>query len=229
MNYLESLWSIFSGSLSGVWGILANLVPSLLLAIILFIIGLIVASVVSSAIAQVIRATKIDKLFESAGTEVFLNKMNLKLDIGKFFGVIIKWFIIIVFLMASLQIIQLTEVSQFIGAMIILYLPKVIVIIIILMLATIIADTFKKIVIASSRAANINSSEILGSISKCAVWVVAVMLILSQFDDIKNYMLIIFAGIVSFIVIAGGIAFGIGGKDAASRTIERISREINSK
>jgi len=229
MNYLDGLLSVFSGSLSGVWSIFASFLPAFLLALVSFIVGVLLASLVSSAIAQVIRATKIDKLLERAGVEVFLNKMGLKLDTGKFFGVIIKWFIVIVFLMAALQIMGLTEVSGFIGELVIMYLPKVIVIIIILMVAAIIADAFKKIVVASVRAANISASQMLGSIAKYSVWIIAIILILSQFDEIRNYVLVIFTGIVAFVVIAGGIAFGLGGKDAASRAIEKISKEINPK
>lgn len=229
MNYLQGLGNVFSGSFQGVWSIFSSFVFVLLLAIISFIIGVLIASVVGTAIAQVIRATKIDKLFAKAGLEKFMNKMGLKLDIGKFFGTLIKWFIVIVFLMASLQIMGLTQVSEFLGNLVIVYLPKVVVIIIVLMLATIIAEAFKKIVIASARAANLASSEILGSIAKYAVWVIAIILAIGQIDELKSYALIIFVGIVAFIVISSSIAFGIGGKDAASRTIEKMSKEISGK
>jgi hypothetical protein len=229
MNYLQNIQSIFMGSFEGVWGLLSSFSLALLLAVISFVIGVLVASVLGSAIAQVIRATKIDKLFEKAGLEKFMNKIGLKLDIGKFFGTIIKWFIVIIFLMAALQIMGLTEVSEFLGNLVIVYLPKVVVIIIILMLATIISEAFKKIVIAGSKAANLASSEMLGTIAKYAVWVVAIILALGQIDELKSYALIIFIGIVAFIVISSSIAFGIGGKEAATRTIEKISREISSK
>lgn len=228
MDYITNLGLVLSSSLKGVWSVFAGIVPTLLLAIVLFLIGMLVASVLGKAIAQLIDATRIDKLFKSAGAEEFFAKMGLKLNTGKFFGTIVKWFIAIVFLMASLQIINLTEVSQFIGEMILLYLPKIVIIIIILMLAVVIADAFKKIVTTSVKAANIKSSEILGSIAKYAIWIIAIMLILAQFENIKEYVLIIFAGIMAFIVIAGGIAFGLGGKEAASRAIEKISKDMSS-
>lgn len=229
MNYLKELWSVFESSLTNVWAIFASFVPVFLLAIVLFLVGIWIASIIGKAIAQVITATKVDKLFESAGMKEFLDKVGLKLNIGYFFGVIIKWFIIIVFLMASLQIINFTEVSQFIGQMIFLFLPKIIIIVIILMLAAIIADAVKKIVLASARVAKIKSSEALGAISKYAIWIIAIIIVLSQFDSIKSYISILLIGLVSFIVIAGGIAFGIGGKEAASRAIEKISKDMSSK
>ncbi len=228
MEYLRELGTVFAGSLSNVWAVFANFVPVLLLAIVLFVVGMLVASVVGKAVAQVIAITKVDKLFESAGLGEFLAKAGLKLDIGKFFGVIVKWFIAIVFLMAALQIVNLTEVSLFIGQMVFLYMPKVIIIAIIFMLAAIISDVAKKVVMTSAKMANIKKSETLGTLAKYAIWVIAVILILSQFEGLKNYMLIIFGGIVSFLVIAGGISFGIGGKEFATRTLEKMEKELSS-
>lgn len=229
MEYLKELGSVFGSSLSNVWAVFASFVPVLLLAIVLFVVGMLIAKVVGKAIAQVITVTRVDKLFESAGLGDVLAKAGLKLDIGKFFGVIVKWFIVIVFLMASLQIVQLTDVSVFIGKMAFLYVPKIIIIAIIFILAAIIADAIKKIVITSAKVANINKSETLGAIAKYAVWAVAVILILSQFEDLKNYMLILFGGVMLFVVIAGGISFGLGGKEAAARAIEKASKELSAK
>lgn len=229
MNYVDSLGSAFSGSMNGVWGIFANFVPTLLLAIVLFIVGMIVASVVGKAIAQLINALKINKLFESAGTEEVLTRMGLKLDIGKFFGVIVKWVIAIIFLMAALQIVQLTQVSQFIGEMLLSYLPTVIITAIVLALAAVIADTTKKIVLASAKAAKLASANTLSTIAKYAIWIFAIMIILPQFGISTMFINIIFGGIVAIFSIAGGLAFGLGGKEAAARAIDNITRDLSSK
>lgn len=229
MQYFEGLGLVLKESLSSVWGAFAQFVPILLLAIVVFIVGMLIASVVGKAVSQLITATKVDKLFESAGFKNSLSRAGLSLDLGKFFGVIIKWFIAIVFLMASLQILNLTQVSGFIGQMVLLYLPKIIVIVIILILAAIIADVVKKIVITSSKIVNVNSSEAFGSVAKYAVWVMAVILILSQFEGIDQYAITLFTGIVAFLVISLGLSFGLGGKEAASKTINRISDNMSTK
>jgi len=229
MNYFEGLGIVLKESLTNVWGAFADIVPILLLAIIVFVVGMFIASIIGKVVAQLITATKVDKLFESAGFIDSLSKAGLKFDLGKFFGVIVKWFIIIVFLMASLQILQLTEVSAFIGQMVLLYLPKIIVIVIILILAAIIADVVKKIIITSSKIVNVKSSEAFGSIAKYAVWVMAVILILSQFEGIDQYAITLFTGVIAFLVISLGLAFGIGGKDAAARILDKVSKDVSSK
>lgn len=229
MSYFENLGAVLNGSISGVWGIFANFVPTLLLAIVLFAVGMIVASVIGRAIAQVINVTKVDKLFESAGAKEFLAKAGLTLNIGKFFGVIVKWFIAIVFLMASLQIVGLTQVSGFIGEMILSYLPVVIITAIILMLATVIADATKNIVLTSAKAVKISSAEALSSIAKYAIWIFAIMIILPQFGIDPKITQILFGGIIGALALALGLSFGLGGKEAASRVIENISKDLSNK
>ena len=229
MTFIQNLGLVFSDSLLGLWYGFINFVPSLLLAIILFIIGWVVGSIVGKAIAQVISALKLDKLFESAGAEEVMTRMGMKLNIGKFFGLIIKWFIVIVFLMASLQIVGLTQVNDFLRTAVLLYLPKVIIAAIVLIIATVIADTMQKLVVASSKAANITSANILGAITRYAIWGFAFIIALSELGIATYFMQILFMGLIVMLALAGGLAFGLGGKEAAARAIENITKDLSDK
>jgi hypothetical protein len=228
MSFIQNLGSILNDTLLGLWDGFINFVPGLLLAIIIFLVGWILGSVIGKAIAQVVSALKLDKLFESAGAGDMMNRMGVKLNIGKFFGVIVKWFIIIVFLMASLQIIGLTQVNDFLRTAVLLYLPKVIISAIVLIIATILANTMKDLVVASSKAANISSANILGAITKYAIWGFAFIIALSELGIATYFMQVLFMGLVVMLALAGGLAFGLGGKEAASRAIENISKDLSS-
>lgn len=218
-----------SDSLLGLWYGFINFVPGLLLAIIIFLIGWVLGSIIGKAIAQVISALKLDKLFESAGAHDMMDKIGIKLNIGKFFGVIVKWFIIIVFLMASLQIVGLTQVNDFLRTTVLLYLPKVIIAAIVLIISTILADAMKNIVIVSSKAANISSANMLGAVTKYAIWGFAFIIALSELGIATYFMQVLFMGLIVMLALAGGLAFGLGGKEAASRAIENISKDLSSK
>jgi hypothetical protein len=213
----------------GLWYGFINFVPSLLLAIILFIIGLVVGSIVGRAVAQVISALKIDKLFESAGVEEVMARMGMTLNIGKFFGVIVKWFIVIVFLMASLQIVGLTQVNDFLRTAVLFYLPKVVIAAIVLIIATILADIMKKLVVASAKAANIASANMLGSITNYAIWGFAFIIALSELGIASAFMQILFTGLIAALALALGLSFGLGGQAAAARAIDNISKEMSAK
>lgn len=229
MTFIQNLGLVFSDSLLGLWYGFISFVPSLLLAIILFIIGWVVGSVLGKAIAQVITAIKLDKLFESAGAEEMMNRTGIKLNTGKFFGMIVKWFVIIVFLMASLQIVGLTQVNDFLRTAVLFYIPKVVISAIVLIIAAIIADAMQKIVQASAKAANLASANMLGTITHYAIWIFAFIIALSELGIATYFMQVLFMGLIVMLALAGGLAFGLGGKEAATKAIAKISEDMSFK
>lgn len=228
MILLQNWGEVFSQSLLGLWYGFVNFVPGLLGAIIIFIVGWVIAKVVGKAIAQLVAVLKVDKLFESAGASDFMNRAGLKLNVSGFIGAVVRWFIIIVFLMASLEIIGLTQVNDFLREAVLYYLPKVIIASLVLVIATILADAMKKVVRASAQAANIRSANMLGSITLYSIWIFAFIIALSELGIATAFMQILFTGLIAALAIALGLAFGLGGKEAAGRAVEKISRDMSN-
>jgi len=226
MMFIQSWGGVFSESLLNLWYGFMSFVPSLLGAIILFIIGWVVGSVIGKAITQLIDAIKLNKLFESAGAQDLMNRAGMRLNVGGFIGGVVKWFIIIVFLMASLEIMGLTQVNDFLREAVLFYLPKVIIAVLVLVIATVIADTMRKLVQASAQAAHVRSAMMLGSIVKYSIWTFAFIIALSELGIASTFMQILFTGLVAALAIAFGLSFGLGGKEAAARAVERMSSDM---
>jgi small-conductance mechanosensitive channel len=226
---LQNWGDIFSQSLIGLWYGFITFLPGLLGAIILFIVGWVVGSIIGKAITQLVAMLKVDKLFESAGANSFLDKAGFKLRVSSFFGAVVKWFIIIVFLMAALQIIGLTQVNDFLSSAVLYYLPKVIIASFVLVIATILGDGMKKVVTAAAQAGNISSANMLGSITLYAIWIFAFIIALAELGIATAFMQVLFTGFIAALAIALGLSFGLGGKEAASRVIEKVSHDMSSK
>lgn len=229
MMFIQNWSDVFSTSLQGLWYGFINFVPGLIGAIILFVLGIVIGALVGKVISQLIAALKVDKLFESAGANDFMNRAGMKLSVSGFIGSLVKWFTIIVFLMASLQIIGLTQVNDFLRTAVLYYLPKVIIAAFVLVIATILADAMKKIVKSSAQAANLSSANMLGSVTLYSIWIFALIIALSELGIASAFMQILFTGIIAAMAIALGLAFGLGGKEAASRAVEKISSDMFSK
>lgn len=228
MMFIETWGSVFSGSLLNLWYAFITFVPGLLGAIILFIIGWTVGSIIGKGLTQIINSLKADRLLENTCSKDFENRTGIKLSISGFLGGLVKWFIIIVFLMASLEIIGLTQVNDFLRQAVLYYLPKVVIAAIVLVIATVLADFMDKIIRNSARAMNVRSSKMLGSISRYAIWIFAIVIALSELGIATYFMQVIFMGLVGALSIALGLAFGLGGKEAASRAVENISKDMSS-
>lgn len=227
--FIQQWAEIFSVSLQGLWIKFIDFVPDLLLAIIFFIIGWVVATVVAKALSQVIGALKVDKLLETIGLDKVLDRAGLKLSTGNFIGEIVKWFIIVLFLVTSLEILGLSQVNDFLINVVLGYLPQVIIAAFILIIATVIADFMGGFVESSFKAMDVKSAKMAGSVAKYAIWVFAIIIVLSELGIAPAFMQILFTGIVAMLAIAGGLAFGLGGKDAAARTVGHISDSLSHR
>ncbi len=227
--FIQTWGEVLSVSFQGLWYGFVSFVPQLIIAVLIFIIGWMFGAMVGKAIGQLVDALKINKLFESAGANELMNRAGMRLNVGAFVGGLVKWFIIVLFLVASLDILGLSQVNDFLKESVLYYLPKVIVAALVLIIAGVLAETMKKIVTASAKAANFHSANLLGSIANYAIWIFAFIIALSELGIGAMFMQILFTGIVAMLAIAGGLAFGLGGRDAAARTVESISRDMSSK
>ncbi len=226
---LIQTWSqVFLLSLEGLWYGFIAIFPKILLAIIIFLIGWIIASTLGSLIMAGIDALKLDRLFKNAGTEEALARAGLRLHIGKVFGELVKWFIIVVFLVASLNILGLDQVTLFLQE-VLAYIPQVIIAALILVAGTILADFARKFVASSAAMANIRSSRMLGTIAYYAIWILAVVTALDKLGIFGYFGQILFTGLVVMFALAFGLAFGLGGKDAAGRFVNRISEDLSNR
>ncbi len=226
---LETWTEVLTRSLQDLWLGIVDFAPSLIVALVIFVIGWIVGSVLGRVIAQVVRSLKVDNALRSAGLEEVLSRGGFSLDSGAFLGALVKWFVIVVFLVASLDVLGLNQVNVFLQEVVLLYLPQVIVAVLILLVAAVIAEVMQSVVAGAAKAADMSSAHFLGSVTKWAIWVFAVLAALNQLGVATAFVQTLFTGVVVALSLAFGLSFGLGGQDAAARYLDRLRGEIGSK
>ena len=227
MDILYTWGDVFNASLQQLWWGFMQFAPKLVIAIVFFLVGWVLGSLISKAFEQVFAVLKIDKFFESVKADEFFKKAGIKLNTGYFRGEIIKWFIIIVFLLPSLNLVGLTSISDFLSQDVLGFLPRVIIAIFILIIASVVSEGLSKTIAAGAKSMSLTSANMLGTVVKYAVWTFAFIIALGQLGIATAYMQILFTGIIGMIAIAGAIAFGLGGKDAAQRFLSKVGDEMS--
>lgn len=230
---MSNIWltwgDVFNVSLQNLWWGFIQFAPKLILAIVFFVVGWALGSLVAKAFEQVFKALKIDSLFQSLGVDSFFRKAGMSLNSGYFIGEVVKWFVIIIFLLPSLNLVGLDYIASFLKDDVLGFLPRVVVAAFILIIATVVADFLSKTVMAGSRAMNLKSTNMLGSLVKYTIWVFAFIIALGQLGVAEGYMNTLFAGIVGMLALGGALAFGLGAKDAAGRLISKLGEEMSHK
>lgn len=219
---------IITISLQQVWQDFIVFLPNVIAAVITFIIGWIIAIALGKIVSEIVKAIRIDQLLVKLGAERPLSRAGLRLDSGMFVGGLVKWFLIIAFLLAASDILGLSQVSGFLRD-VLTYLPNVIIATIILLLGVMLSNFLARLVISSVSAAGLASSNFLGTVTKWSIMIFAIFAALIQLGIAPSLINTIFTGIIAMLAIAGGIAFGLGGKEQASNFISKLRSDIAEK
>lgn len=222
-------WSVLIyQALEGLLQWFVGFVPSLLGAIVVLIIGWILAVAFGKVVSEVLIRLKFNKIFEKTGWEEAFAKAEIKVNPAEFLGAIVKWAIVLSFLMAAVNILNLTEFAGVLKG-ILDYLPNVFVSVLILVVAIVIADIFEKVVVAFVEKGKIGYSALAGTVVRWAIWIFAVLAILHQLEIVRPLVETFFTGLIAVFVISFGLAFGLGGKDVAAELLQSLKRKLEEK
>ena len=222
---LNSIQEVLVGALRDVAGGVADRLPILLAALLFVVIGWIFGSAVGRVVHQLVEAVKADEWLTKAGVDKFMEKAGYKLNSAAFIGWLAKLFFILVSLVAAFNILGLSQVNDFL-TQVLAYIPQVFVAAIILFVASIASDVLSGVVSGTSKAVGSHVAQLLGVMTRWAIWIFAVMFALSQLGIAGQFMSILFTGLVAMLALAGGLAFGLGGKEAAANFIKEVQSDI---
>lgn len=211
-------------SFQSLWTEVVLYLPQFLIALLILIAGWIIGGVLKHVIIRIFETLKVNDLLEAAGGKTLAERAGYSLKAGEFVGTLIKWFTIIVFLVAALDVLNLNQVNEFFREVVLGYLPQVVVAVLILFGALVVANVVDKSVVAGARTAGFGTPDMLGRFARYAIIVFAVLAALNQLRIAPELVQMLFAGFVFAAALALGLSFGLGGRDAASRYIDSISR-----
>lgn len=223
--FIQDWADVLTSALQQVWENFIVALPTVIVAVIIFIIGWIIAVTLGKVVHEVVKAIKIDVALAKLGANAPLQRAGLRLDAGALIGGLVKWFIVVAFLMASTNILHLDAVSGFLND-VLLYIPNVIVAAVILLIAAMLSTFLQRVVVSSVAAAGLTSANFLGTVTRWSVMIFGFLVALSQLGIAASFINTVFIGIVAMLAIAGGLAFGLGGKEHASVFLSKLREEI---
>lgn len=212
-------------ALQNLWQGFLTFIPTLIGAIIVFIIGWFISVGIGKLISEILIRIKFNQLFERAGWKQALEKAELKVNAAEFVGAIVKWVLVIVFLLAAVEILGFVQFAVFLKS-VLAYLPNVIVAALIFVVTVIVVDIVEKVVRAAVEGVKVGYGHLVSAIIKWSIWIFAILAILHQLGIAKSFMETLFSGFVAMLVIALGIAFGLGGKEVAAEILRDIRNKL---
>ena len=223
---LVQTWTdVVVDSLQNLWIGFVDFIPSLVGAIVVFVIGWILAMALGRVAARLLQALQVDKIFDQLGVMRAVHKAGIDWEFSGFVGWLVKWFLLIAFFLAAADILGLSAVAGFLGA-VLGYIPNILVASLILLIAALLAEFLDKLVKASMQAAEFMAPNLVGLVIRWSIWIFAFVAVLDQLGVATTIVNTFFMGLVAMLAVGGGLALGLGGKDVAKEWIEKVSKEL---
>jgi hypothetical protein len=221
-NITDELINIFQSFAS----IIGPFFFKIALVVVLVIIGWVAGKMLKMFIKKIVIKTDLDVLLRKMELESLLEKMGYRLNSGNFLGDVARWLVFLGFFIVSLNILGLSEVTEFM-VLVLGSVMNIIIAIIIFALAVFVARFVKKLTEGTASAMKVKTGNFMGNIAAGIVYFSALVTVLGLFEVtqvILQFVGIIVAGIITALALAFGLAFGLGGKERAAEIIEDMKK-----
>lgn len=206
-------------------GMLNNILvfmPKVVVAIVIIYVGKFIADLACGLLEKVLISIGTDSatknLLNASGT-----KTEKEFSLSKIIAHVVKYVIVIFFLVEGLNILKL-EILTNIGSKVITYMPYAISSVIILGIAILVGN-FAENTINSK----FEDSKITALIVKVVIITIGAFVTLYQLGIAASLVQSAFIIVLSAFAIAFAISFGIGGRDFASHMLGKLEKRIDNK
>ena len=206
----------------------ANFLTNLIAAIFIFLVGVVIAIIVRNVLIRILNAIRLEKYLANTGIPESLKKADSSLSVTKLLAELFRWFVILVFLIPAFNQLGLGAVNDVIKAML-SYIPNVVVAVIIITVGLVFAKIARDFVTATASSLGKQTATTVGQIARWSIIVFALLAALAQLGVAQDLIKILFTGCVAMVAIAGGLAFGLGGKETAESVLRKMREELEER
>jgi hypothetical protein len=194
--------------------------PRLMVALGVLVAGWLLAKGARFAVVKGLRAFNFHVLTERAGIDGFLQQGGTERDTTDLFGVIIYWLVLLAALIIAFNGLGLTQVTELLTR-VVLFLPRVLVALLVLIFGAYFGRFVGQAVTTYMRNAEIADADLLGHLVQYAIVAFVILLAVDHLDVGGGLIQHTFLILLSGIVLALALAFGLGGRDRAAQLLER--------
>jgi hypothetical protein len=215
---------VFLASLNQFWVQLVNFVPKLLAVIVILFFGWMIAKLVRTAVKHILELVKFDNFAQKSGLEAFMNSGDVNVTLSGIISQVVYWLVIIMFVITGANMLGLSEVAQLLHDLA-AYLPRIILAILVMIFGTLLARFINRLVFAWLHSIKFERALVVSTTVEYGIQILALFIALEQLGIGVQLINSLFVIVFGAIFLALALAFGLGGRDRASKVIEELSNK----
>ncbi|MDQ2715949.1 MAG: small-conductance mechanosensitive ion channel [Chloroflexota bacterium] len=207
-------------ALSNALNLIVTFLPRVIGFLVIILVGWLIAYLVSRALTFLLRKLRFDNLANRIGLTTFEQRMGVRMDAAGILGAVVFWFLFLIFLVPAADALGLPAVSNVLNTLV-AYIPNVFVAILVLFLGALAGTVVADLVRGATASAHVGNPNIFAGIARWAIIGFAGLIALEQLQIAPSLLNILFTALVGGMALAFGLAFGLGGQDAARKWLAR--------
>jgi hypothetical protein len=210
-NMGDSLRIAFRDGLSDLFAF----IPRLFGAVLLLVVGWLIGKVIGGLVTKALRAVRFNEVADKAEIDEFLRNAGIRQDPAAVVGGMARWFIYLTFFLAAFNALGLPQVSAVIDD-VLTFIPKVVVAIVVLLAGALAGKLLGDLMRGSLRSMGLQNPNLYATAARFAVIAFAAIAALSMLGIAPTIINMLWTGMVALVVGTLVLAFGLGGRQAAS-------------
>jgi sterol desaturase/sphingolipid hydroxylase (fatty acid hydroxylase superfamily) len=198
-----------------------TMIPNIAVAILLVLIGLWLGKWLKRFTTDLLRRVGFDSYFKGMGVGATAKRPN-SLSFSEIVGYIVQVFVVLLFVAEALNVVKLDFFVD-LARGVIAYLPHVVAALVILGVGLWLGSLAKKVLGSVLQG---ESSNVLASVAKYAIITISVFMALDQLGVAPAIVNAAFILTLGGLALAFGLAFGLGGKNFASKYLAKFDEKI---
>lgn len=211
----------FWGSVNEFYTTVGALLPKAIQAFFTIVFGWLLGLSIEIAFRKIGKTHRARRIWELTGFDDFVKKSGVKSDPAALTGVALKSTILLWFLRSAAKKMGFFQVESFLNSVLAL-IPDLAIGLLILLFAVRWANTAAKIVEKLAHIADKNTKAILAAVARNILIAFGILAALFQIRVAPELVQTLFTAFVAMLALAGGLAFGLGGKDFVHEILEEF-------
>jgi mechanosensitive ion channel-like protein len=200
---------------------LLGFLPRLLGFLILLLIGYLVAKALQKVVSLAVQKAGADRALRSGASGEVVTRVAPDVAPSDLIGRVVFWFVFLGALSIAISSLGITALNDFL-ADVFAYLPNVVAAILIFVVAGAVAGFLARLV--ARLLGDSPTGRLAATAVPALVMAIAVFMILNQLHIATAIVTITYAALMGALALGMALAFGLGGRDVASRLLEDACR-----
>lgn len=188
-------------------------IPNILAFLVILVIGYVIAKIARTAINKILDGLKVDDTLHRSDAGQFIERVSPDAKPSHLIGGVAFWFIFLFALSAAIGALKIPALTDFI-TQVQVFLPNIIAAVLIFVIAAAIAGAVGGL--AHKLMGDTPTGRVVRAVGPGLVLAIGTFMVLNQLKIAPAIVTITYAAIMSLLVLAGGLAFGLGGRDVAA-------------